>query len=212
MTRREDDKRGNREFGDDPNARHYEKIEARFDKDWCAKVQRDHQGRDVFPPGRSTSRTGKTGATRRATGTDVKIEIDIEDLRRLYDLATDSPLMCSGSFETDDVRVLRRLGRTIGADLSAATPDEFVRDFPHDFKPSDYRSERRWIPNDIRIYSSRWETEEEALARFGGQYPDACTAGALQGSRRCGRPADHPIHQPDAPEPTSDPDDMIDDE
>ena len=143
----------------------------------------------------------------------MKIEIDIDDLRRLYDLATDSPLMCSGSFETDDVRVLRRLGRTIGADLSVATPDEFVRDFPHAFKPSDYHSERRYIRSaapGMYLAYPKWETEAEVLARFGGQYPDECTAGTF--SRRCMRPADHPIHQPDAPEPTSDPDDMIDDE
>ena len=144
----------------------------------------------------------------------MKIEIDEDDLRRLYDLATDSPLMCSGSFETDDVRVLRRLGRTVGADLSVATPDEFVRDFPHPFKPADYYNQRRYRSDDLRIAPRRrgapWETEAEVLARFGGQYPDECTAGTF--SRRCMRPADHPIHQPDAPEPTSDPDDMIDDE
>jgi hypothetical protein len=141
----------------------------------------------------------------------VKIEIDEDDLRRLYDLATDSPLMCSGSFETDDVRVLRRLGRTIGADLSVATPDEFVRDFPHAFKPKNYNSERRYERHNLTDFLLRpaWETEAEVLARFGGQYPDECTAGTF--SRRCMRPADHPIHQPDAPEPTSDPDAMIDD-
>ena len=52
MTRREDDKRGNREFGNDPNAQHFEKIEARFNKDWRAKAKHDHQGRDVFPSGK----------------------------------------------------------------------------------------------------------------------------------------------------------------
>jgi len=136
------------------------------------------------------------------------IDMDEEDLRRLYDLATDSPLMCSGSFETDDVRVLRRLGRKIGADLSAATPDEFARDYPHEFKPTHYQSERRWIGTDRTFGRSVWETEAEALARLGGSYPDECIAGTHE--RRCMRPADHPIHQPDAPEPTSDPDDMID--
>jgi hypothetical protein len=134
------------------------------------------------------------------------IEIDEDDLRRLYDLATDSPLMCSGSFETDDVRVLRRLGRRIGADLSVATPDEFARDFPHAFEPKSYRSERQYVGP--RLHGV-WETEEQALARLGGAYPNECDAGSH--NRRCMRPADHPIHQPDAPEPTSDPDAMIDD-
>lgn len=136
----------------------------------------------------------------------MKIEIEIEDLRRLYDLATDSPLMCSGSFETDDVRVLRRLALAIGANISVATPDEFVRDFPHAFKPTTYRNERKFLGTQGDPFASgQWETEESALERLGGKYPDSCIAGSY-GIRKCRREASHPIHQPGAPEPTSDPD------
>lgn len=140
----------------------------------------------------------------------MKIEIELADLQRLYDLATDSPLMCSGSFETDDVRVLRRLALKIGADITAATPDEFVRDFPHAFDPPSYEAERRYHHHGGPLGAPIWETEEQVLARLGGIYPDACMAG--RGARRCNRPADHPLHHPDAPEPTSDPDAMIDEE
>lgn len=134
----------------------------------------------------------------------MKIEIDIEDLRRLYDLATDSPLICSGSFETEDVRVLRRLGIKIGADLTAATPDEFSRDFPHEFKRATTDYLKMWIGRE-----RRFETDNEVMVRL-GELPTGCIEGTR--SRPCNRDANHPIHQPDAPEPTSDPDDMIDDE
>lgn len=134
----------------------------------------------------------------------MKIEIELEDLKRLYDLATDSPLMCSGSFETEDVRVLRRLGRRIGADLGPATPDEFVRDFPHAFTPDTIDRHRRSVPTALWTkLGGPFETNEQVIARIGALEP-GCIAGSY--NRRCGRDADHPLHQPDAPEPTSDPD------
>jgi hypothetical protein len=137
------------------------------------------------------------------------VEIDEDDLRRLYDLATDSPLMCSGSFETDDVRVLRRLARRIGADLSVATPDEFVRDFPHAFDDGIFRRPM-WHHLPGRPAASRAGTPDEMAERWALTPPsEECVAGSY--NRPCNRPADHPIHQPDAPEPTSDPDAMIDD-
>jgi hypothetical protein len=136
------------------------------------------------------------------------IEMDEDDLRRLYDLATDSPLMCSGSFETDDVRVLRRLGRRIGADLSVATPDEFARDFPHAFNDGIFRRPMRRHQPGRGV--DRLETPDETAERVALAHPSAeCLAGSY--NRRCMRSADHPIHRPDAPEPTSDPDAMIDD-
>jgi hypothetical protein len=136
------------------------------------------------------------------------IEIDEDDLRRLYDLATDSPLICSGSFETDDVRVLRRLARRIGADLSVATPDEFVRDFPHAFNDGIFRRPMWRHPADRP--SGRPETPDETAERVAQSEASAeCMAGSY--NRRCMRADWHPIHQPDAPEPTSNPDAMIDD-
>lgn len=136
------------------------------------------------------------------------IEIDEDDLRRLYDLATDSPLICSGSFETDDVRVLRRLGRKIGADLSVATPDDFVRDFPHAFNDGIFRRPM-WRHQPGRGVD-RLETPDEVAERVALAHPSAeCVAGSY--NRRCMRADWHPIHRPDAPEPTSNPDAMIDD-
>lgn len=63
-----------------------------------------------------------------------RISVPLDDVRRLFDLAVDSPLMCSGSFETDDVRLLRRLAIQIGVDPESGTPDEFLRDYPHVFR------------------------------------------------------------------------------
>lgn len=136
------------------------------------------------------------------------ITLRLDDARRLFDLATDSPLLCSGSFETDDVRVLRRLARAVGTDLAHATPDGFVRDFPHAFQPFDVNLERdtvatgqeRFVSGIGRVPETRPETDEEVYARL-GQHPDRCSAGGYR--RQCQRPEAHPIHvdpnQPDVP-------------
>lgn len=52
MTRYDDDKVGNREFEDDPNAQHYERIERRFTKDLNAKKLRGPKGEEVYPKGK----------------------------------------------------------------------------------------------------------------------------------------------------------------
>jgi hypothetical protein len=119
------------------------------------------------------------------------VALALDDARRLFDLAVDTPLLCSGSFETDDVVVLRRLATTIGVDPALATPDEFVRDFPHPFAPFRADMEREWVrapgePGDMRL-----ETEAEVHARL-GESPDRCMTGGY--NRRCRRPADDPIH------------------
>jgi hypothetical protein len=132
-----------------------------------------------------------------------EIKLNLDDARRLFDLAVDTPLLCSGSFETDDVRVLRRFARAIGVDPKLGTPTEFERDFPHPFKPFDVRTEHNEIRDDSAPFGTRWETDEEVYARL-GENPDRCSAGGY--SRRCSRPADHPLHQPDAPEPAPEPD------
>lgn len=108
--------------------------------------------------------------------------ISREDLRRLFDLATDSPLICSGSFETDDVVVLRRLAELIGVDPNVATPDEFAAQYPHPFK-------RR--PVHAKMLGS--ETGEKAQARIAEERADpGCRVGKY--GRWCGKPADDPIH------------------
>lgn len=120
------------------------------------------------------------------------VTLGLETAKHLYDLATDSPLMCSGSFETEDVIVLRELAGIIGIDPASATPDEFVRDFPHPFKPFNIAGEHDYV----RVSADerdgiRPETDAEVYARL-GENPDQCSAGTY--GRKCRRPADDPIH------------------
>lgn len=131
---------------------------------------------------------------------DEKITLSLDDARHLFDLAIDTPLLCSGSFETDDVAVLRKLAVLIKVDPAAATPDEFVYDFPHPFKPFSINLERNQVPTGERRVPwpgaepypmLRPETDDEVYARL-GESPDRCSAGSY--SRRCRRPAADPIH------------------
>lgn len=131
-----------------------------------------------------------TDAIMRVLGSEAVV-LPLDDARRLFDLATDSPLICSGSFETDDVVVLRRLAVLIGADMAAATPSEFVRDFPHPFAPFSARFEANEVRDPVTD-RMRWETDAEVYARL-GEAPDRCCAGSYD--RRCSRPAADPIHQ-----------------
>lgn len=127
------------------------------------------------------------------------VAIDLEDARRIFDLAVDSPLICSGSFETEDVVVLRRFAERIGADPAIATPDEFIRDFPHPFKPFNLEFERDRVGTGEyregiggRHPRTRPETDDEVYARLGTE-PDRCSAGEYR--RQCTRPAADPIHE-----------------
>jgi hypothetical protein len=127
-----------------------------------------------------------------------EIRISLDDARRLFDLAVDTPLLCSGSFETDDVRVLRRFARAIGVDPGKGTPEEFERDFPHPFKPFNVAGEHMEIRDESAPHGIRWETDTEVYARI-GESPDRCSAGPY--SYRCRRPEAHQLHHPDAAEP-----------
>lgn len=141
-------------------------------------------------------------AERSCDGEAFPVTIRREDAQRLFDLAVDSPLVCSGSFETDDVVVLRRLAALIGVDPAIATPSEFLRDFPHPFKAFAVDIERNEVVDTtsptIHVFGvmchegTRMETDDEVYARL-GEGPDRCSAGSY--SRRCTRPAADPIHQ-----------------
>ena len=130
-----------------------------------------------------------------------EIKLSIEDARRLLDLATDSPLVCSGSFESDDVRTLRRLARVIGIDPETITPDEFIRDYPHAFRPSIREDIERltWKSPEF-LYRGYRETDAQVRARLGeAANDDRCDAGRY--NRKCGRRASDPLHAPGAPDP-----------
>lgn len=123
-----------------------------------------------------------------------------DDLKRLFDLATDSPLVCSGSFENDDVDLLRRLAVLIGVDPDGITPDEFITNYPHAFKsrpPFVALVRTLRVRDDASPFGSgiiyRDETHEEYAARRAESEADACDAGVW--GRRCGRPAADPKHE-----------------
>jgi hypothetical protein len=134
-----------------------------------------------------------------------KITLDLGDARRLFDLAVDTPLLCSGSFETDDVVVLRRLAATIGVDPARATPDEFAAQFPHPFARRSVRAEPmatgEWLKGGRILaeheHGARWngrmETVEEQRARMAEERADkTCQAGPY--GRQCARPESDLIH------------------
>lgn len=130
------------------------------------------------------------------------------DLKHLFDLATDSLLVCSGNFDTDDVNLLRRIADAIGVEPESITPDEFLSQYPHRFR-------RRIVPpatvQMIRTYATRrlpgWdgnpdtehmyrqatgrrqETADEVRARIDEAKADpACQV------IRCGKPKEDEIH------------------
>lgn len=123
---------------------------------------------------------------------DERITLSLEDARHLFDLAIDTPLLCSGSFETDHVVVLRKLAALINVDPATATPDDFVRDFPHTYKPFNIHGEGGYVWDANAPDGRRPETDAEVYARL-GENPDRCSAGGYD--RRCRRPQTDPIHQ-----------------
>lgn len=144
--------------------------------------------------------------------TEPMITLPLDVARRLYDLATDSPLMCSGSFESDDVAVLRQLAELIGVDPLIATPDEFVRDYPHPFVPRPVLPRHGWREGWVDLSgfavepppgadsyllgyrrSTRPETDEECAERVAEERADQrCHAGTY--SIKCLRLAGDPMH------------------
>jgi hypothetical protein len=127
----------------------------------------------------------------------VTVTIPLETLKHLFDLAVDTPLLCSGSFDTDDVNVLRETAERIGADPEAITPDEFITQYVHTFKPRPVNT-RPWPvqtgnPGPAgRGY--RQETPEETAARNAEERADvSCQAGSY--GRKCGLPEDDPKHR-----------------
>lgn len=127
------------------------------------------------------------------------ITLCLEDLRHLFDLATDSPLMCSGSFENIDVDLLRKIAILINVDPETVTPDQFIRDYPHTFEPKGVQMGYMRIDEGPSLYSKylrnhRRETDEERTARLerSDWQNKPCAKGT--GYRVCGRPMNHEIH------------------
>jgi hypothetical protein len=149
---------------------------------------------------------------------DVYISIKLETLKHLFDLATDTPLVCSGSFDDDDVKVLRDTAVVIGVDPNneSITPPEFIAGYPHPFKRREVHAEPRIVhgwanrdgfaiddddprtKRDHPLYRSlirthRTESGAEQRDRMAEERADpTCWAGTY--GRRCGRPEADPLH------------------
>ncbi len=108
-----------------------------------------------------------------------KIEISLQDLKHLFDLAVDSPTVCSGSFETDDVNLLRKLAGLIGADPNGITPEEFQSQYVHPFR------------GPAKPHRASYETDEGYEARLVRYAENVSTCQV----RRCWKAPDHSIHQ-----------------
>lgn len=135
-----------------------------------------------------------------------QITVSVETLRHLFDLAVDSPLLCSGSFDTDDVEVLRRIAAMLGVDPAKATPDEFITQFRHPFVRRYVRDGPlpvwEWVKDGLVLTGPmfgarsrrREETVEELHTRIAEERADeTCQAG--ESGRRCGLLADDPKHR-----------------
>lgn len=131
------------------------------------------------------------------------VTLCLEDLRHLFDLATDSPLVCSGSFENIDVDLLRKIAVLINVNPESITPDEFIRDYPHTFQPQGvhfgYSQIREATLTDRRGlilagFHYRLETDGERTERLerSDWRSKPCSRG--NGYRLCGRPMDHEMH------------------
>jgi hypothetical protein len=136
-------------------------------------------------------------------------DLNLDDLRRLFDLAVDSPLINSGDFETDDVALLARLAAALGVDPYVITSGtDFEADYRHPFRARYVRAEvglrGEWVTADGEVlaetpgpgmrfgtrYRSRPETGAEALARIAEERADlTCQV------NRCGKPANDAIHE-----------------
>lgn len=102
------------------------------------------------------------------TANSKRVSISLEDLKHIFDLAVDSPTLCSGSFETEDVELLRRIAIRIGVAPNEVTPEEFLAQYPHKFEQA-----RRWT-------------------HVAGAQPDLDNPSCAV--RRCGRHAEDSIH------------------
>lgn len=58
-------------------------------------------------------------------------EVPTNDLRALFDIATESMDFGSGFLDDDEVAVLRRVAVLIGVDPMVGTPRPYVKKYPH---------------------------------------------------------------------------------
>lgn len=68
--------------------------------------------------------------------------IEMEELKQLFDLVTNSMDFGSGFLDREDTVLLRKVAAVIGVDPMEATPSTEVSNYPHEFKPADHNAAR----------------------------------------------------------------------
>jgi hypothetical protein len=63
------------------------------------------------------------------------VEVEFDDLQKLFDTAVNSMDFGSGFLDHDEVVVLRRFAGLLGVEKMTATPDNFRKQFNHHYRP-----------------------------------------------------------------------------
>jgi len=63
------------------------------------------------------------------------VEVPLDDLQKLFDTAVNSMDFGSGFLDHDEVLTLRMFARILDVEPMTATPDNFRKQFPHQYKP-----------------------------------------------------------------------------
>lgn len=80
------------------------------------------------------------------------IEVNREDLKKLFDMCVNSMDFGSGFLDTEDVECLRKVARVIGVAETTATPAEFMANYPHEMNA---------LPDEARCRLSRCNKTKE---------------------------------------------------
>ena len=120
---------------------------------------------------------------------DETVTIPLETAQRLFDALATSMDFGSGFLETDDVKALRELAVLIGVDPLLGTPDTFVKDYPHPFKPM---TDPLMIARVFDMTRSEWNGTQWVSVPGPGQPPFVpCQRGAYP---YCQKDENHPLH------------------
>jgi hypothetical protein len=135
--------------------------------------------------------------------TDGQITISLETGQRLFDALITSMDFGSGFLETEDVEALRALAVSIGVDPEKGTPDEFIAQYPHQFKDPGERSAIAVMvgaaDRQVGHWTGTWGdadnrwVDETVIdeSRMPAYAP--CRRGVY--GRWCAKPAEDPIHR-----------------
>jgi hypothetical protein len=85
--------------------------------------------------------------------------ITLDELKKLFDLATESMDFGSGFMDHEEVVLLRRVAVIIGVDVKEGTPDNFRASFAHDVVDPREKEHKVWVKDPTagpRTYRGTW--------------------------------------------------------